>query len=368
VSRASPQLAQSPPRLLTAKRRGSTRRGEKCGACASMNSITTKTTSCWTTKSYSVTTRGSAQPGHRPRLPPQAVEEALLGGQRGGRDGPSGCCSASATVMRGATGRPALWSARRARPPCCAATRATSRSGSNGAGLGDALRAGRDVRAGEHAPAARRWRPAAARRSPAAPPSGPGTTAPTADNPPPAARGPPATPPPRPSAGPCTRGSIRAICMRRAPAARRRSCGNRSARSRARSPRSPRSPRAPPSRTPAAAPPAPRSAPGTPRGADAQAPPRRTRGSDAARSRTASRRRASRPPVHPPKSPKSLRPPPMVEHLAASGRATPARRTALPRGRAVGQPAGRPLPRHGPPGAAQSRSGGLCWANGRRCS
>jgi hypothetical protein len=59
--------------------------------------------------------------------------------------------------------------------------------------------------------------------------------------PPPAARGPPATPRPRPSAGPCTRDSSRAICRRRAPAARRRSCGSRSARSRARSPRSPRS-------------------------------------------------------------------------------------------------------------------------------
>lgn len=103
------------------------------------------------------------------------------------------------------------------------------------------------------APAARRWRPAAARRSPNAPPSGPGTTAPTADNPPPTARGPPATPRPRPSAGPCTRDSSRATCMKREPAARRRSCGNRSARSRARSPCSPRSPRAPPSRTPAAA-------------------------------------------------------------------------------------------------------------------
>ena len=90
----------------------------------------------------------------------------------------------------------------------------------------------------------------------AAPPSGPGTTAPTADNPPPAARGPPATPRPRPSAGPCTRDSIRATCRRTVPAARRRNCGSRSVRSRARSPRSPRSPPAPPSRTPAAAPPA----------------------------------------------------------------------------------------------------------------
>lgn len=297
MSRASPQLAQSPPRLLTAKRRGSTRRGEKCGACASMNSITTKTTSCWTTKSYSVTTRGSAQPGHRPRLPPQAVEEALLGGQlgaqRGGRDGPSGCCSASATVMRGATGRPALWSARRARPPCCAATRATSRSGSNGAGLGDALRAGRDVRAGEHAPAARRWRPAAARRSPAAPPSGPGTTAPTADNPPPAARGPPATPRPRPSAGPCTRDNIRATCMRTALqlVAAGAATGPHEA-----------EPEVPAARealelpftTTAAAPPAPRSARETPRGGDAPAPPRRTRGSDAARLVTRTAREADR--------------------------------------------------------------------------
>jgi hypothetical protein len=41
---------------------------------------------------------------------------------------------------------------------------------------------------------------------------------------------------PRPSAGPCTRDSIRATCRRTVPAARRRNCGSRSVRSRARSP------------------------------------------------------------------------------------------------------------------------------------
>jgi hypothetical protein len=84
-----------------------------------------------------------------------------------------------------------------------------------------------------------------------------------------------------------------------------------------------------------------------------------TRGSDAARSRTASRTRASRPPVHPrgrsppvTKSPKSLRPPPMVEHLAASGRATPVcppdGPTAAPATPAVCRPRLRPAARPGP--------------------